>query len=150
MSVYVMLSKRSLNLSSFSKILFSFHCSVCVFSITVSSALLICSSVSSNLMLIPYIVFFSRYCIPQLWLVLFNIFYLFIEGLTEFFYFFPNLVVNIVCLYHYFKIFYQTYCLPLFHLILLLSFFFLVLSLRAYSSVSPCCLTFCACFYGLN
>ena len=58
MLVLLMLSHRSLKLFSFFKIYFSFCCSDWVISIILPSKLLLCSSVSSNLPLIPSSAFF--------------------------------------------------------------------------------------------
>ena len=56
--LHLTLYQRSLKLSAFSKILFSFVCSAWVTLTTLSSSSLIHSSVSSNLLLIPSSVFF--------------------------------------------------------------------------------------------
>lgn len=63
----LMLSHLSFRLSSLKKIFFSFCCSLWVISTSLSSRLLIHSSFSLNLLLIPSTVFFPfSYCILQL------------------------------------------------------------------------------------
>ena len=73
--LHLMLSQRSLRLSSFLFILFSLFCSAAVNSTILSSSLLICSSVSLSLLLILSSVFFHfSYRIFHLCLVVLYIF----------------------------------------------------------------------------
>ena len=74
---------KSLKLSSLFKFLFSFCCSVWVSSTALSSWLLILFSASSSLLLNPYCVFFSYVLqLCDFCLVLYYIFFLFVELLT--------------------------------------------------------------------
>ena len=70
---YLMLSQWSLKLFPLRKMFFSFCCSDCVLSIILSSSWLMCSSISSCLLFIPFNVLFFHlsYCILQFWLDLF-------------------------------------------------------------------------------
>ena len=86
--VWLMLFQRFLKLTSFFKILFSFCCSD--WAISPLPCLPDCRSIFLHHLSCCWfylVYFYFSYCILQLWLVLFNVFYLFVQDLTVFIHF---------------------------------------------------------------
>ena len=143
--------KKSITLLHFKKILLPLCYFHCLISIILSSRSLMCSSVCSNLLLIPFtiffislIIFFSPDCFC-LFVCFPYIFQLFVGILILFIHFSPWFGKH---LYDYFNSLSGRYL----NSVSLRSFLRLcfVLSFKTYFSISSSCLVLCVCFYVLG